>query len=256
MGFAKGVVVLNFLTNFFLLLGANRLYGCSPGWLRVAVAAGVGGIYSGACMVPEFRFMGSLFWKMMSLCIIAWIAFGFSASTVRRGGLFALLSMAMEGIALGFGNGGYLSVIAAAGVILILCLIGFRGRVNSRCYVPVELNYGGRNLRLTALQDTGNMLRDPVTGRPVLVISSKAAQELTGLTVQQLKDPVRSLPGAGIPGLRLLPYKTVGQSGGLLLAMRIHEVKVGKWKGSALVAFAPEGLDNEGTYQALTGGTI
>jgi len=34
----------------------------------------------------------------------------------------------------------------------------------------------------------------------------------------------------------------------------MENVTIDKWKGSTLVAFAPMGLDAEGTYQALTGG--
>ena len=56
------------------------------------------------------------------------------------------------------------------------------------------------------------------------------------------------------PGLRLIPYRTIGQSAGFLAAMRMENVKIGKWQGSRLVAFAPAGLDAEETYQALTGG--
>ena len=43
---------------------------------------------------------------------------------------------------------------------------------------------------------------------------------------------------------------------GRLLAMRLQQVRIGSWKGSCLVAFAPDGLSRDGAYQALTGGTL
>jgi len=116
----------------------------------------------------------------------------------------------------------------------------------------VELSYGDKRVQLTALRDTGNTLRDPVTGRQVLVVDASTAGKLTGLSVQQLKKPVESV--TALPGLRLIPYRAVGQAGGLLLALKIPQAKIGSWQGSALVAFAPEGLGSDGTYQALTGG--
>ena len=103
-----------------------------------------------------------------------------------------------------------------------------------------------------ALRDTGNTLRDPITGGEVLVIGADAAGELTGLTQAQLRNPIDSL--GTIPGLRLIPYHSIGNEGGFLLALKLQNVKIGSWKGSSLVAFAPEGLNLEGTYQALTGG--
>ena len=57
-----------------------------------------------------------------------------------------------------------------------------------------------------------------------------------------------------IAGLRLIPYSCVGNSSAMMLAMRMQDVTVGKRKGSALVAFAPGGLDGKSGFDALTGG--
>ena len=118
----------------------------------------------------------------------------------------------------------------------------------------MELNYGDQKVKLTALQDTGNTLRDPVTGNSVLVVAGTVAQRLLGLTESQLRNPVESV--GTVPGLRLISYRAVGQPGGMLLALRLPQVKIGKWQGSSLVAFAPDGLSVDGSYQALTGGCL
>lgn len=250
------VMLLNFLVDYFLLLGTNRLCGYPSGWGRTAIGAAVGGIYGGMCLVPGFRFLGNNLWKLVSLCAISLISFGVSRSALRRGVVFSLLSMALGGIALGFeGTGGW-ALVASAAAIAVLCAVGLRGRIGAATYVPVDLSYEGKRMHLIALQDTGNALRDPVTGRAVLVIGGDAAQQLTGLTQQQLRDPVLSMLSPPISGLRLIPYRTVGQPGGMLLALRLQDVKIGDQKGSCLVAFAPERLSAEGAYQALTGGTV
>lgn len=247
-------MLLNFLVDFLLILGANRLCGYPPGCRRAALAAAVGGVYGGTCLLPDFHFLGNLFWRIVSLCIIAWIAFGFSKSALRRGLIFSLLSMALGGAALGIGDGGFWSVVMAALGICAACLFGFRGSVGVTTYVPVELQYEDRHVHIMALQDTGNQLADPLTGRPVLVVGAEVAEKLTGLTRQQLSRPAEAILTAKMPGLRLIPYHTVASPGGMLLGMRMQNVKIGKWHGSSLVAFAPDGLSKEGAYQALTGG--
>ena len=103
-----------------------------------------------------------------------------------------------------------------------------------------------------ALRDTGNSLRDPVTGDAVLILASEAAQRLTGLTEQQIASPVETLTIGTLPGLRLIPYRAVGQ-GGLLLGMKLNCVIDGR-ESSTVVAFDPGGLGKETMYQALTGG--
>ncbi len=252
--YIPGVVILYFLVDFLLLLGAGRLCGEASRWTRAAFAAVLGGVYAGVCLLPGFYFLGNLLWRIVSLLFMAVIAYGLSRNAVRRGLLFGLLSFALGGAVLEIGKGGPAELLGTAGILCILCGFGFRGKASGTTYIPVELSYGGKHMRLTALRDTGNCLVDPVTGRQVLVIGADVAQFLTGLTREQLHKPVESI--GCLPGLRLIPYRTINSSSGFLLGMRFQNVKVGSWQGSSLVAFAPEWLHPEGVYQALTGGMV
>lgn len=250
------VVILNFLVDFMLLLGTNRLSGFPASAPRAAAAAALGAVYSGACMLPHFRFLGGMIWRLVSLVGMAAIAFGWDASAWKRGGVFLLLSMALGGAAVSIGQGNFLTLLLAAGGVWALCVIAFGARVGGREYVPVELTHDGKTAGIIALRDSGNTLRDPVTGEQVLVISGEVAEKLTGLTQSQLRSPLKTMMCRPIPGLRLIPYRTVGQAGNMLLAMRFQKVKIGAREQSTIVAFAPEGLGRGDVYQALTGGVI
>ena len=98
------VMLLNFLVDYLLLLGTNRLCGYPAGWGRAALGGVFGGLYGGLCMVPGFFFLGNFLWRLVSLLTIGFVSFGFSVSGFRRTMLFLLLSMALGGIALGLGN--------------------------------------------------------------------------------------------------------------------------------------------------------
>ena len=249
--YISGVFLLNFLVDFLLLLAADRLCGYSVKLIRIPLAALLGGVYAACCLLPGFYFLGNALWRTVSLGLMSVIAYGLSVSALRRGLVFTILLMALGGVVMGLESGGSWGVICGAVTVCLLCFIGFRGRIGGASYVPVELCYGNKHLRITALQDTGNTLRDPITGRAVLVVSADTALELLGLTRSQLQNPVASL--GALPGLRLIPYRSIGASS-FLLAMKLKNVKIGTWQGSTLVAFAPEGLSDEGAYQALTGG--
>lgn len=251
--YLDGVVLLNFLVDFLLLLAAGRLCGFPVKIGRAAAGGALGGVYAAFCLLPGFAFLGNFLWRTVSLMAMAVIAYGYSLSALRRGLVFVFLCLALGGAVIGIGKGGILGILSAAGVLCLMCCVGFRGRLGGTTYIPVELSYGEHHLKLTALQDTGNALRDPVTGQPVLVIGADAAQKLTGLTQEQLQTPVESV--GAIPGLRLIPYHSVGACG-FLLALRLQGVKIGSWQGCTLVAFAPDGLSREGAYQALTGGAL
>ena len=250
------VMGLNFLVDFLLLLGTNRLAGFPAQVCRLLPAAVLGGIYGGACLLPGFRFLGNLLWRLASLGLMAVIAFGWNPGAWKRCGVFVLLSMALGGIAQSFEKVNFPALILAAAGVWLLCRVAFGETVGSREYVPVEIRYGGKFVRLIALRDSGNTLRDPITGAHVLVISADAAEKLTGLTEKQLRTPLETLALGPVPGLRLIPYRAVGQSAGMLLAMRFDDVKIGPNRQNAVVAFAPEGLGRGEVYQALTGGMV
>lgn len=246
-------VFLNFCVDFLLLLGTNRLAGYPPGFRRIFLAAAFGALYSGACLIRGFHFLSSGLWRMVSLALLSGIAFGWNPDAFRRCGIFLLLSAALGGVTLGFGRTGLLLLLLCAAGVWILCVGTSGNGVGKNQYIPVRLCYGGRNVELTALRDTGNTLRDPVSGERVLVIGASPAQKLTGLSREQLKHPLDTLTYRPIPGLRLIPYSSVGGSG-MLLGLRLADVTVGKRKQGAVVAFAPDGLDGAMGYEALTGG--
>lgn len=242
-------VILNFIVDFLLLLGTNRLAGFPLDARRCALAAALGGIYGGACLIPGFSFLGSLLWRTVCLALMAGLAFGLSKSAFKRGGVFLLLSLALGGLAESLGQGDILTLCLAAGGIWGLCRAAFGERVGGQEYVPLHLNYEGKNLSLTALRDTGNTLRDPVTGEPVFLICGQAAETLTGLSQEALRHPLETLAQRPISGLRLIPYRAVGSGSGMLLGLKFRDVKLGNKTLDAVVAFAPEGLGS--TCQAL-----
>lgn len=250
------VMILNFLVDFLLILGTNRLAGYPPGVRNGIAAAMLGGIYAGACMIPGFAFLGNTLWRLMSLCLMAVIAFGWNRSALQRGAVFVLLSMALGGIAMGLGNGTFLMLLLSAAAVWLLCRVSFRGNFGNKEYVPVELHWQGRKLSLIALRDTGNTLRDPLTGEQVLVAGMDVARELLGLTEQQLQHPVETLASGALPGMRLVPYRSVGQPGGMLLALRFQQARIGDRMDSPLVAFAPQELGRGEVYRMLTGGAV
>ncbi len=71
----------------------------------------------------------------------------------------------------------------------------------------LNVRVGAAAVRMTALVDSGNLLRDAVTGLPVIVLSRSAA------------GCMMSLPAAGelLPGMRYLPIRTAAGSALMLL---------------------------------------
>ncbi len=249
--YIKLALILNFTVNFLLLLAAQRLSGYSLEIFCSLCGAAVSTVFATMGTMPQFSFLQSKLWYAISLGAVCITAFKLDKTFLRRSGLFCLLRLALDGVA--DGAQGAQDILWAA-VLSLVCVQAFGGGACWQSFVPVELSYRGRSVKFTALHDTGNQLRDPVTGKGVLVVDARIAGELTGLSRQQLLQPLETI--GTLPGLRLIPYKTVGQSGGFLLALQVNQTKVGRWKGSSIVAMSPQELDGSGVYQALIGGTV
>lgn len=250
------VMALNFAVDLLLILGTNRLSGFPTGFFRAVGAASVGAVYAGACMVPRLYFLGSTFWRIVFLGLMGVVAFGLNRSAWKRTGIFVLLSMAMGGIALGLGGAEIPMLILSALGVWLLSRICFGSRVGGREYVPVTVKSGEQTVSVIALKDTGNTLRDPITGEQVLVFGAEPAFRLLDLSGEQLRHPLETIMKYPDRGLRLIPYSSVGKPGGMLLAKRFEDVTIGEKRGGALVAFAPERLGAGEMYQALAGGCV
>ncbi len=248
------VVLLNFLVDFMLLMGTNRLAGYPPGWKRAMLASLLGAAYAGGCLIPGFSFLGNHFWRIVSLVLMSGIAFGWNRSALQRGAVFVLLSMALGGVATGFVQQNFGGLVVAASLVWLLCRMSFHGSVGVKEYVPVKISWQDRTMSLIALKDTGNSLKDPLTGESVLVAGSDVAEKLLGLSREQLLHPLETM--GKVHGLRLVPYHAVGKPCGMMVAFRFPNTKIGNQIRNPLIAFAPEELGRGESYQMLTGGAI
>lgn len=249
-GYGWIVMMLTFMVNFLLILGTNRLCGHPPGGIRAAIAAFLGALHALWCMLPGFAFLSNGVWRLIFLVLTALTAFGMHRSTIRPGFLFCLLRLSLEGIT----GGGAWAVILAAVVIFLLCMAGRKeGRQQ---YVPITISHGGKEVSLMALLDTGNTLKDPITGASVLVVDGDVARKLLALDHQQLSHPIETLATLHIPGLRLIPYCAVGQSAGLLLGLKVERLYIDGKLSDSVVAFAPQRIGQGTCFRALAGGTV
>ena len=154
--------------------------------------------------------------------------------------------------------------LSAAGSYLVLS-VGMRclGRYSkvSKEILPVTLTMEGRTVRLDALVDTGNTLADPLSDAKVLVAEWEAVRGLFAadlLTEQALCDPVggaaKLAAVLGAQRVRMIPYRSVGVSSGMLLAVRVDGAVIGgRGENRLLVALCPGKLSVNGNYTALVG---
>lgn len=270
--------LLNGLVDYLLLTVSGSILGLPLRRKRLLLAGVVGGVYAALSLLPSFLFLQSFFWKFLMAGVLCFLAFGTRRGLLRQWIVLFLLAAAFSGLVLLLTElfsapkaliGGTVYypmtfgvLILTAGIACGLMLWGLGRMVQHGGNIDeLSLRLAGKDLRLTALRDTGNTLRDPISGCPVLVadwqVLEKCCPELR-LRAAELEAP-QELLGRILeerPELkpRLIPYKTVGVGHGMLLALRPEEIKIAGKTENLLVAFSPVPVSDGGGYQALLGG--
>lgn len=272
------VFFLNTLLDYLLLLSTARLAGRPlRRWRFLACAAG-GGLYAAVVFwIPK---LAHPVIKLLSGLLIAGIAYGREPKWPRLMALFFLLSGGLAGVllALGLAAGAprtYLNrlyyaqiswpvlLLSAALFSLLLQMVFRQGaRHGGKEIMDIIISLGGRRREICALYDTGNTLRDPVGGNPVLVLEQQELKELLPAEVWRVlnakiqpEEKMAQLYRMGSDYIfTLLPFRSVGVSSGLLLAVWSDYIKIGNQQyKKILIALSPGPVGDGGGYQALWG---
>lgn len=266
--------LLNFTANYLLLLAAGRMCGrVLRRWL-LAPSAALGAGYACALFFPGLGWLASPPCRVAAGVLMALAAYGAQDALLRTTLCFFGASAALGGLVWAAELLGGHSLYLERGVLysyldlrlllllLVLCygalsfLTGRAFRHGRAELVPVTICVGGNAVTLTALRDTGNTLTDPVDNSPVVVAEGACCGALLPVELP-LDRPVEALAllgERGVKGWRLLPYRAVGVSCGLLLAVKVDGAKVGgRDYGSILVALSPTPVSDGGGYSALIG---
>lgn len=273
------VFAINGAMDYLLLLSAAKLSAAPFRRPRLALGAALGGAYAALIFLPGLAFLSHPLWRLGCAAGMALISFGLRQASIRMLLLFLILSCALAGVLfmislfapleLSYPNGIAATGADAKALLLagsIFCCLSdtLLRRLHPRRgggLIPVKLRWDCRQVCMTALRDSGNLLTDPGGSGPVLVAYWQTVAPLLPLepriTREDVLYPVQGISriGAdwGLGRLHLLPYRGVGAGNSLLLAVRLDSAVFDRQVvHRQLVALSPDPL-SEGSYQGVIG---
>lgn len=138
----------------------------------------------------------------------------------------------------------FFSMIAAYPLVCLLSK-GMRERKNRTVY-RARIEKSGRCVAVNALFDSGNKLKEPITGRPVVVAEWGAVRGLfeNSVEFEQILDKAEEYK------LWVIPYKSLGNGSGSIFAFPADRIHVEKQVTEhVFIGVTDERFSNE--YQAL-----
>lgn len=288
--FIDVLIIENFFMNYLLLYFINRFCKCRSKKWRIIIAAFIGAMYVLVVFYPDLHVFYSVIMKFMISILMIIVAFSphglrdFLKITI----LFYLEAFIIGGFLLGIfylSNGApevingalYISsispspeyIIVGSIIAIILVKFGFdyfEGYyINEKTKVELDIVLNQRSCSVTALIDTGNSLKDPITNVPVIIVYYKTIIDILPDELREviLKDysyeilKIRIMESELKSRVRIIPYKALGVENGILIGIRMDLV-ISRLKSKTnvvkepIIALYNKPISNAGDYQALT----
>lgn len=262
------------MINTVILLAAATLMKIKYSAIRLFFSATLGAIYSCVMFFPKLELLYTIFAKILAAVIISYIAYAPKGiiQCVKQTGVFygvtAIFGITSLGLLyftdIGIKLGGVISngifyfnipilylVFSCAVTYTALTLIPqFMKKYTSRTYTHITIVNGGKSVDLKALVDTGNMLKDPFSGKTVMIAEANMLSPLFDFDINKLAESTyeTSLP----PGFRLIPFSSIGKKSGLLVAFVPEKIIVDNLDKTNIVTALHTGkLSKNHEYNAL-----
>lgn len=232
---------LNFAMDYCILRCVSALSGKPAAVWRLSLAAGLGALYAGGCIVIPV--LSTLPVRMAAGAVMAGTAF-----SIRQVRLLVRQTLLLLLVAFVFGGavtaleqmsgtrlmqGGVLVAQVSRRVLFASALLAYglscfvfrnQAKSNRPRGERVSICCEGKQAQIFLLVDSGNTLCDPMTGKPVLLLTRDAAirilPEQQRFVPRELKQDnaaelVQQAQRSGLTGWRLVSFHSVG-GGGLL----------------------------------------
>lgn len=217
---------LNFCMDFVILLTVRKISKSEAGIIRSVLAAISGAIY--ACFVLMVNMGGGIFESVITYIVMsilmAIIAYGYSdlQGLIENVATIFIVTFILSGIInqiyfRGVINGAIgIVAIAVVGCGIIVGLFTYAKKKSSKANVLVKtlIVKGNNRVEVKALIDTGNCLREPISRKPVAVVSREV--------VDMLKE--------GDDGVYVIPFRSVGMERGMLMGFTADYMEISKEK--------------------------
>lgn len=272
--------------NYIILYATAIITKTKPKYLRIAIGAAIGAIYAVIVVLNIMEIYSNIVFKIIVSIVIVYVSLETKniKTLVKDILIFYLTSFTFGGVALALlyfikpenilmKNGVYIGTypikIALMGgilgfMIITLAFSVIKKRINKKSiYCDIQVSMNGDTASVKALLDTGNFLKEPITGVPVVIVE---ANSLKSILPMHLLDNIKPIIDGKqeidsdlddfLPKLRVIPFSSLGKQNGMLLGIKpdylivkmqdeeikIKDVVIGLYEGS---------LTKDGKYNSL-----
>lgn len=283
------VMIENLIMNSIIIYATAIITKVEIKHIRIILSSFIGASYSILSYISGLKIYSALWLKIMLSVIMVYIAF--NPKDLKKLGkeliMFYLTSFVFGGVAfsliyiikpqeilmkdgLFLGTYPLKTVFLSAIIASILIIVAFKivkSKITKKdmlCEVIVK--YNRKEIKINTMIDTGNMLKEPISGMPVIVIEKSALYELIPKEILNhlesilggdFKEIPEEIKNKYLPQLKLIPYSSLGKQNGILVGIKADEIEIIREEKSihknVVIGIYEKSLTKRGEYRGLIG---
>ena len=286
------VLIENLIMNYIILLATGLILKIKIKHIRLIIGSLLGAIYTIIGYIEILEIYSSFILKIILSIMIVYIAY--YPQTLKKMWkellFFYLTSFVFGGVAFSLiyivkpqeiimKNGLFLgtyplkTVILGAIVAFVIIITAFKiikNKISKKdliCEITVEIE--NKKIITKALIDTGNMLKEPITNTPVVVIEhtllydvlpKEILNHLEEIIGGDFKEIPEEIKNKYVSKLKLIPYSSLGKQNGMLLGIKAKKLIIVKGeekekieKENIILGIYDKSLTKKGEYRAIIG---
>ena len=284
------VLIENLIMNYIILLATGIVAKIQIKHIRLIIASLLGAIYTVISYMKVLEIYSNFLLKLLLSIIIIYIAYNpqrmrkmwkmllifYMVSFVFGGAAFALIYfikpqdiIMRNGLFLGTYP---LKTVILGAIVAFSLIIGtfkiLKSKISKKDIIcSIEINLNNKKIKTNALIDTGNMLKEPFSNTPVVVIEKtllydcmpkEILNHLDEIIGGDFKNIPEKIQQKYISKLKLIPFSSLGKQNGMLLGIKPQYIKIIKeeeikTKENVILGIYQQSLTKKGEYQAIIG---
>lgn len=280
----------NLIMNTIILYATAIIIKIKPKTIRIIGAATIGSIYVIISYITGMKIYASIISKIVLAIIMVYIAFNPQSikKMWKQLAIFYLTSFVFGGVALyliyfiepqdivlknGMFAGQYVLKVIMLGAIVAFVVIKIslkiiKTKINPKdMYCKIKLKLNGKTIETKAMIDTGNLVKEPITNTPVVILESTL---LADVLPKEILDNLEKILGGDfseipeqvqqeyIAKLRCIPFTSLGKQNGMLVGIKADEIEIEteeekKISKNVIIGIYDKSLTKRGEYRALIG---
>ena len=103
--------------------------------------------------------------------------------------------------------------------------------METNMYCNIEIEIKNKTIESRAMIDTGNLLKEPISGMPVIIVENEILiniipEEVLKNTQKIIQGESEDIPIEYLNKLRIIPFTSLGMQNGLLIGIKAEQIKI------------------------------